>query len=164
MEERRLPVEAVSVDGCPRIHVGAPAYEDARRLEVPVFRRDVEERGSIQRSEGGHHRGPMRDHRGVRVDGVLERIWIVEQHGRHDRIVEHRAALEHQSHARGERARPHVHFGEPAHRGLSPDRLARVQAEVEERPDLIDRMGLERPDQLFAQRGSILRVRHRLRL
>jgi hypothetical protein len=76
---------------------------------------------------------------------------VVEQHRRQQRVVEHGAAIEQQSQAIGKCRRPHVHLGEPGDRRLAADGRARIEAIGENRADVVDRMRLERPDEIVAR-------------
>ena len=59
VEQRRVAIETVLVDFCPRVHIGTRFDERASGVEVPVFGCHVQQGHAFKRGERRNHSGSV---------------------------------------------------------------------------------------------------------
>lgn len=143
-----MPVEPVFVDAGGGVDIGARREQHARGLQMPVLGGHVQQRGVDQGRERADHRRPVREQRGIGLQGRPQAVGVVEQHRSESRVIELGAAVEEQAQAVGEVVRPRIHLGQVRHDRLAVDEPPDIESIVQNPLEPSGRMPLDFPEQV----------------
>jgi hypothetical protein len=92
----------------------------------------------------------MPEERRIRADRRCKRLRVIQEHRRHDGIVQDSPTIEQQTQTLRKTVASAVHLGQPIDERLTSNQRPRIQSAVERRPNLFDRMQLNSHQDVIA--------------